>query len=75
MGTALIGLLGIVVGVLLGGGVQILVWLQQRKGESKRAARLLYGDCHLAVDAVGLVEMGLLWDEKSAPPRGLASSP
>jgi hypothetical protein len=53
MGTAIVGLLGVVVGVLLGGGVQLLVSWWERKAQSKRAARLLWGDCQLCREAVG----------------------
>ena len=67
--TALVGLLGIVVGVLLGGGVQLIVTWRERKNALRRAARLLYGDYWLALSAVrSVAEVGVWWNDKSAPP-------
>jgi hypothetical protein len=66
VGTAAIGLLGIVVGVLLGGGVQLLVAERERKAMSKRAARLLFADCQLCLDAVQWLKMG---DRRWGPPN------
>src|SRR5262249_12673272 len=66
--TAVIGFSGIVVGVLLGGGVQLIVSQSDRRAASKRAARLLFGTLALAIDAVALLKLGMFWDEKSAPP-------
>jgi hypothetical protein len=67
--TATIGLLGVVVGVLLGGGVQLLVAWQERRATSKRAARLLFGDCQLCLEAVGWLTLGQRrWVSESAPP-------
>jgi len=69
VGTAAIGLLGVVVGVLLGGGVQLLVSRQERKAASKRAARLLFGDCQLCLDAVHWLTMGeRRWGGPNKPP-------
>jgi hypothetical protein len=58
MGTAVIGLLGVIVGVLLGGGVQLLVSWRERRAQSKRAARLLFGDCQLCLEAVEWLKRG-----------------
>jgi hypothetical protein len=67
--TALIGLIGVAVGVLLGGGVQLLVAWRERVGASRRAARLLFGDHLLALAAVrSLIEVEHWWSEDSAPP-------
>jgi hypothetical protein len=67
--TAAIGLLGVVVGVLLGGGVQLLVAWQERRASSRRAARLLFGDCQLCLEAVEGLTMGdRRWGPASAPP-------
>ena len=65
MGTAIVGLLGVVVGVLLGGGVQLLVARQERKAQSKRAARLLFLDSQLCLQAVELLQGG---DRRWYPP-------
>lgn len=67
MTTALIGLLGVVVGVLLGGGVQILVAKLDRRAESKRAARLLFGDAHFAENALANAAEGIWWQKANAP--------
>jgi hypothetical protein len=63
-------LLGVIVGVLLGGAVQLFVSWRERKARSRRAARLLFGDCQLAIYALNLLilERRIGWGDKNAPP-------
>jgi hypothetical protein len=67
--TALIGILGLIVGILLGGVVQVGVARYERKQSSKRAARLLFGDHYLALSAIeSMGAMEFWWSEEAAPP-------
>lgn len=69
MTAALIGLLGAVLGVLLGGGVQVGVGWIERRAAARRAARLLFGDHLLALVAVrSMAALGVWWSDESAPP-------
>src|SRR5262249_28115886 len=57
------------VGILLGGGVQIAVARHERRQAAKRAARLLFGDFWLALSAVrSMAALGVWWNEQAAPP-------
>jgi hypothetical protein len=68
MTTALIGLLGVIVGVLVGGGVQVGVAWMERRAESRRAVRLLFGDCYFALNQLTNAAQGIWWDKATAPP-------
>src|SRR5437773_1270748 len=67
MTTALIGLLGVVVGVLLGGGVQVGVAWLERRSAARRAARLLFGDHEFALNALTNAAKGIWWEKTNAP--------
>src|SRR5262245_42490267 len=68
MSQVVSALLGVVVGVLLGGGVQLFVTWRQRVWESRRAARLLFGDAWLAIVALrSMAALGVWWSEESGP--------
>jgi hypothetical protein len=68
MTTALVGIGGAILGVLLGGGVQLLVAHRQRKVESKRAARLLFADLWIGSSAVrSLRDIEYWWGEEVKP--------
>jgi hypothetical protein len=67
--TALIGVGGVVIGVLLGGGVQVGVEKLNSRAATRRAARLLFGDHLLALVAVrSMVGIGVWWSDETAPP-------
>ena len=68
MNTALIGLLGVVIGVLLGGGVQVGVAWLERRSAARRAARLLFGDHEFALNALSNAANGIWWEKTNAPP-------
>lgn len=69
MTAALIALAGGLVGVLLGGGVQVAVEERNHRAATRRAARLLYGDHLLALVAVrSFVGLAYWWSDESAPP-------
>lgn len=65
--TALIGLLGVIVGVLV--SVQLIVAARERKLESRRSARLLFADQLHATSAIEfLLEHDAWWSDEMAPP-------
>jgi hypothetical protein len=69
METALVGLAGVLIGTLLGGGVQIAVNRHDRRMASRRAARLLFGDHWLASSAVkSLRDLEYWWSDEMKPP-------
>ncbi len=68
MSHVVTALLGVIVGVLLGGGVQLFVAWRQRVWESRRAARLLFGDAWLAIVAIrSMANLGVWWRDESGP--------
>jgi hypothetical protein len=65
----LIALLGVIIGVLLGGGMQIFFAWWERRQAGRRAARLLFGDHYLALSAIrSMAALGVWWNEMAAPP-------
>lgn len=69
MTAALVGLVGVVVGVLLGGGVQVVVARLDRRAAARSAARLLYGDHILALSAIRtMAALEFWWSDEAAPP-------
>jgi len=66
--VAVVGLLGIIVGALLGGVVQVGVARVERRATTRRAARLLYGDHVIALSAVrSMAGMEFWWSDEAAP--------
>jgi hypothetical protein len=69
MTAALVGLVGVVVGVLLGGGVQVVVARLDRRAAARSAARLVYGDPILALSAIRtMAALEFWWSDEAAPP-------
>jgi hypothetical protein len=68
MTAALIGLGGAILGVLLGGGIQLFVARRQRREQSRRAARLLFADLWLGASAVrSLRDIEYWWADEVKP--------
>jgi hypothetical protein len=68
MTVAIVGLLGAVLGVLVGGGVQVGIARIERRSAARNAARLLWADHALALELVGsMVRRGQWWSDESAP--------
>jgi hypothetical protein len=61
MTEALFGLLGVLVGGVLGGGVQVAVAARERRQEARAAARLVFRDLWLAQDMLEAATRAETW--------------
>jgi hypothetical protein len=69
MTTVLVGLGSAILGVLLGGAVQIYVAHRERDAAARRAARLLFSDLWIGASAVrSLRDIEYWWAEEAKPP-------